>query len=124
MNDELMNVMEEVADGAIPATQAIMEEAITPAAETIPAMGAALEKADVPAKHSGRKTVGLIVALVGIALIKPGKKLIQNLKNEAEAKQKAKFNAWYDERRAEEIAAEKGCGGSYGNGHDRSEGVG
>lgn len=112
MNDELMNVMEEVADEAIPATQAIMEEAIAPAAEaiaqeTIPAIETALEKADVPAKHSGLKTVGLIVALAGIVLIKPAKKLIKNQKNKAEAKQKAKFNAWYDERRAAEIAAEK-----------------
>lgn len=112
MNDELMNVMEEVAEEAIPATQAIMEEAIAPAAEaiaqeTIPAIETALEKADVPAKHSGLKTVGLVVALVGIALIKPAKKLIKNQKDKAEAKQKAKFNAWYDERRAADIAAEK-----------------
>ena len=108
MNDELMNVMGEVAEEAIPATQAIMGEAIAPAAEaiaqeTIPA----IEKADVPAKHSGLKTVGLVVALVGIALIKPAKKLIKNQMDKAEAKQKAKFNEWYDERRAAEIAAEK-----------------
>lgn len=118
MENELMNnaMMEEVAKETIPATQAIMEEAITPAAEaiaqeTIPAIETALKETAPAHKHSSWKTAGLLITVatcVGLKLIsKPIKNHKEKKEQEREAKQREQFNRWYDERRAQEIAQEK-----------------
>ena len=109
MNDELMKeAMEEAVEETIPTAQAIVEEAIAPAAqeivqETIPAIEPKLE-VKAP-KHSKLKTFGLIVTVTAIVAAKPITKTYKGHKEKQKAKRQAEFNAWYDERRAQEIAA-------------------
>ena len=111
MNDELMKeAMEEAAEETIPAAKEIVEEAIAPAAQeivqnTIPAIEPKLE-VKAP-KHSKLKTFGLIVTVTAIVAAKPITNMYKSHKEKQKAKRQAEFNAWYDERRAAEIAAEQ-----------------
>lgn len=111
MNDELMKeAMEEAVEETIPAAKEIVEEAIAPAAQeivqnTIPAIEPKLE-VKAP-KHSKLKTAGLIITVTAIVVAKPITKLVKGHEEKKKAKRQAEFNAWYDERRAAEIAAEQ-----------------
>ena len=97
MENEMMNVLNEVAEETSPATQAIAEEAIVPAAE-IMVQDAIKADAVVTApatgkKHSKLKTGFFIAGLVGIVLFKPVKKAIKNSKEKKEAELQARIDA-------------------------------